>query len=373
MRLLTVALGLLALVWAVDVYATKVHDRVGVGEPPQDLGVFLRAASDVLHGHSPYAFRSDQTYAYPPLVAYLAMPLHPFGVGVAMTISILVSFAAIALALWLLGVRDWRCYCLVPLYPMTRSAVGLGTVGPLLLLGAAAAWRWRDRVVEPALAAGAAVAVKLFLWPLAVWLAVTRRLRAAVASVVLALVFALLPWAAIGFAGLGDYPSLLHKLSDEEAGASYSGYAIGVRLHLPGVVAAAACAVATLVLLAAAARAARDPLRAERERDVAALTVALAAAFVASPIVWIHYFLLLLVPIALTRPRLSPIWVLPFAYWPLGETAWPGADARKLGLALAVAAVVIVTSVRRGAGAAALRPTPSRQESARAVTAPRSL
>ena len=58
----------------------------------------------------------------------------------------------------------------------------------------------------------------------------------------------------------------------------------------------------------------RDPLRTAREQDVAALTLALAVAFVASPIVWIHYFLLLLVPIALTRPRLPPIWVVPFAY-----------------------------------------------------------
>src|SRR5437763_743750 len=155
-RLVAFGLGLLALAWAIDVYATKVDDRVGVGEPPQDLGVFLRAAGAVLHGHSPYAFRADQTYAYPPLVAFLAAPLRPFGVGTAMTLSILVSLAAIAGALWLLGVRDWRCYCLVPLYPMTRSAVGLGTVGPLLLLATAAAWRWRVRLLEPAVAVGRA-------------------------------------------------------------------------------------------------------------------------------------------------------------------------------------------------------------------------
>jgi glycosyl transferase family 87 len=260
---------------------------------------------------------------------------------------------------------------------MTRSAVGLGTVGPLLLLATAVAWRGRDRLVEPALAVGAAVAVKLFLWPLAVWLALTRRVRAAAASVILGLALALLPWAAIGFAGITGYPSLLHKLSHQEAGASYSGYAIGLRLHLPGVAAAVLCAVATLIVLAAAARVARDPLRTAREQDVAALTLALAAAFVASPIVWIHYFLLLLVPIALTRPRLSLIWIVPFAYWPLGETAWPGADARKLGLALVVTALVIVVSVRRGAGAAAVRPSPSgrggRREVADAVTAGRGL
>src|SRR5207247_616954 len=192
-----------------------------------------RAAPAGLHGHPPYAFPGAQTYAYPPLLAFLATPLHPFGVAVAATAAMLVLLAAIAVALWLLGVRDWRCYCLVPLYPMTRSAVGLGTVGPLLLLGTAIAWRWRDRVSAGSLGAGAAVALKLFLWPLVVWLAATRRLRAATAAVAVALVLALVPWAAIGFAGLTKYPSLLHRLSDEEAGASYSVYALGLRAHLP--------------------------------------------------------------------------------------------------------------------------------------------
>ena len=44
---------------------------------------------------------------------------------------------------------------------------------------------------------------------------------------------------------------------------------------------------------------ARDERRAQRDRDVATLTLALAAALAASPIVWVHYFLLLLVPLAL--------------------------------------------------------------------------
>jgi hypothetical protein len=67
---------------------------------------------------------------------------------------------------------------------------------------------------------------------------------------------------------------------------------------------------------------------------VATLTLCLAAALAASPIVWVHYFLLLLVPLALTRPTLSPLWLVPFGYAPLGESAWPAGDARKLGLAL---------------------------------------
>jgi glycosyl transferase family 87 len=361
----SLGLGALTVAWAVDIYVSRVRDRVDLGEPAQDLGVFIRAASAILDGHSPYVFRADQTYAYPPLLAFLATPLEPLGVGAAMTVSIVVSLAAIAGALWLLGVRDWRCYCLVPLYPVTRSAVGLGTVGPLLLLAIAIAWRWRDRLFEPALAVGAAVALKLFLWPLAIWLAVTRRNRAALAAVAFALALALVPWAAIGFKGLADYPSLLNRLADQEASASYSVYAIGVRLHLPEAAATVLAVAVTAALLAAMVWVGRDRLRTPRDRDVAVLTLALAAALAATPIVWVHYFLLLIVPIALTRPRLSPLWVVPFAYWPLGETAWPGGDARKLALALGTTLVLLAVPLLRGAGDSGsverVRTTPSRR------------
>jgi hypothetical protein len=100
------------------------------------------------------------------------------------------------------------------------------------------------------------------------------------------------------------------------------------------------------VFLAAAARIARDERREPRERDVATLTLVLVAALAASPIVWVHYLLFLVVPLALTRPRLSPLWFLPLAYYPLGESAWPGGDAGKLGLALVVTLMLLLAVLR---------------------------
>ena len=102
-----------------------------------------------------------------------------------------------------------------------------------------------------------------------------------------------------------------------------------------------AAALVALALLAAAAWVARAARRAPRDRDIATLTLCIAAALAASPIVWIHYFLLLLVPLALTRPRLSPLWLVPFAYYPLGEAAWASGDARKLALALVTTLVIL--------------------------------
>jgi hypothetical protein len=344
------ALGVVAAAWAAKSYVSKVASSVDADQAPHDLDVFLRAASKVMHGASPYAFQHDQTYAYPPLLAYVAAPFHALGDGAATVAWTLLSLIAIALALWLLGVRDWRCYALTAAYPVTRSAVDLGTVGPLLLLAVAAAWRWRDSILQPAAAVGTAVALKLFLWPLAVWLALTRRIGAALAGVGFALALALIPWAAIGFAGLGHFPGVLRRLSHEEATSSYSGTALGVRAHLPETVALTLSLIVAAALLVAAWWFARDDRRSRRDRDVAALTLTLAAGLAASPIVWVHYFLLLLVPLALTRPRLSVLWLVPFAYYPLGETAWPAGDARKLALGLVTTVVLIVATVRRRSG-----------------------
>ena len=341
-RLAGVGIGVIAGVWAMRVYYDTIHAAFTAGRVPHDLAVFLRAASAVLHGHSPYTYRADETYAYPPLVSLLAAPFHPLSGGMSTFCWEVLSLAAIGGAVWLLGVRDWRCYALVAAYPVTRSALDLGTIGPFLLLVVAAAWRWRESGRRVAVAAGASVALKLFLWPLAIWPALSGRVRAVFVSAAFALAFVLLPWAVIGFGGLGSYPGLLRHLANDEATSSYSLVAIGVSLHLPEWAATVFAVFVAAGLLALAAWVARDNRRTARERDVATFTLVLAVSLAASPIVWVHYFLLLVVPIALTRPRMSLLWFVPFAYFPLGESAWPAGDAGKLALALITTTIILL-------------------------------
>jgi hypothetical protein len=335
------AVGVAAAVWAVKLYVDAVRGYVDGAGAPHDLDVFLRGAGKVIHGASPYVFDGDKTFAYPPFLAYLVAPLHPLSGSAAGIIWTLLSAAAVALALWLLEVRDWRCYGLALVYPFTRNAVDLGTIEPVLLLAVAAAWRWRDRMLPAAAAVGSAIVLKLFLWPLALWLAFTRRMRAAGAAVAVAVGLAAIAWAGIGFSGLGDYPSILRKLADQESTSSYSVVALGVRAHMPLLAARIVSVLVALALVAAAWWVARDGRRTPRDNDVATLTLCLAAALAASPIVWTHYFLLLLVPLALTRPRLSLLWVVPFAFYPLRGAAWPAGDAGKLAIALAATLVIL--------------------------------
>src|SRR5207253_2971932 len=118
-------LGLIGLVWRrsraeLALPAPTVAGALVIVLSPAAL---LRAAGRVIHGASPYAFHADQTYAYPPVLAFLAAPLHPLAAGVATLLWTLLSLAAIGGALWLLGLRDWRCFALAAVFPFTRSAV----------------------------------------------------------------------------------------------------------------------------------------------------------------------------------------------------------------------------------------------------------
>lgn len=199
------------------------------------------------------------------------------------------------------------------------------------------------------MAIGAAVVLKLFLWPLLVWLAATRRWKAAACAAGAAVGLALVSWAVIGFRGLRDYTSLLRRLSDAEAEHSYSTFAILRTIDVPEPAARALVGMLCVGLLALAWRAARAGGTEPGERDRRALTLALAAGFVLTPILWLHYLVLLVVPIALARPRLSLLWFAPLTLtvfealdWYRG---WPRGDGTALVSVAVVVALVFVASL----------------------------
>ena len=105
----------------------------------------------------------------------------------------------------------------------------------LLALVIAIAWKQRARGwVTPVLIAGA-IAAKLFLWPLLIWLALVRGLRCSIlaASATVALVAA--PWV-LGFPGARQYPELLSLLTRIESRNAYTPRAwalsLGASVHV---------------------------------------------------------------------------------------------------------------------------------------------
>jgi Na+/melibiose symporter-like transporter len=261
--------------------------------------------------------------------------------------------AAVLLTLRVLGVTDWRCYGLVLLWPPFLAAVKTGNITALLGLGAALTWRYRNRASFAGVTVGLSLAAKIFLWPLLVWLGATRRVAALGVAFALGLVVLAASWAVIGFAGLAEYPDLLRRLQDIEAPRSYTVYALGLDLGAPGWVARAAWAALGLTLLAWTA------LSARRGDERKAFMLAIGAALACSPIVWLNYFVLLVLVVAIAEPRLGPAWFVPLVMYASASTE--NGTTFQNALTIAAAAVTVALALRRVSRvpAAAPRLTPA--------------
>jgi hypothetical protein len=301
--------------------------------PSHDLlfdfkGGLYDAGRQILHGHSPYrpGFLETQAaimraggiaigettlhafsipvYPAPINLAVVPFSLLPFWLaGVLFTV---LSIGAMVLGLRLLGVRDWRCFAVALLSWPFLYGLDLGALGPLLVLGAGIAWRWRDRLWPPAIALASIVVAKVFPWPLGIWLLVTKRFRTLALAVVIGGVACFAAWAVIGFDGLAQYPRMLSNLSQIEQGRAVSLVAVLLALGFSAALAKAVALAATAALLGLAWRFARRP-----GGDAQAFGLAVIAALTSSPIVWEHYMVLLFVPIALVSPRFSKLWLVP--------------------------------------------------------------
>lgn len=243
-------------------------------------------------------------YVYPPLIALATTPFTVLSVAAAEVLWVVLLLAAFLATLWVLEVRDWRCYGLALLWPPVTDAVGTGNVSILMALAAALVWRFRDAPRSSGATLGISIAAKVFLWPLAVWLAATRRVAAAAWAIGVGLVVLFVSWAVVGFRGLSEYPDLVRRLSDRMDERGYTVYALGVDLGLPASLAWALWLGVAVGLLAGTVVLAR------RGDDRRAFVLALAATLAFSPIVWLHYFALLLVAVAVVQPRLAPVWFI---------------------------------------------------------------
>ena len=270
---------------------------------------YLPAAHLVVHGASPYgpathaALGSQTAFVYPPIGAFLAAPftaLSPHAADILVTVLAALAVPAIPA---LVGVRDWRCFGAALLWMPTISAVHLGTVGVVLALGVALAWRWRDHVVRAGLVLGLVVALKLFLWPLVLWFAMTRRFKVAAVAASSSLVFLFAPWIPLHGAGPTSYPHRLGVLASLEAKRGFSPAALLAHLGVGWGAAEAVGYALGITLLVLAYR--------RRRSEAAALGLVCSAALLLTPILWPNYLLIMLVPLGLLRPRFDVVWLLP--------------------------------------------------------------
>jgi len=207
------------------------------------------------------------------------------------------SMAMLVAGIAILPVRTtvrWATLLLAGLSWPVAYALKLGQVGPLLLLLFAIGWRWLDRPVAVGAAGALGAIVKLQPGLILVWALLTRRLSAVIVGGVILVVAAAASTLLFGGIGLWqDYVALIRNVADPIT--TPHNFTPGAAAYQAGVPAGLATAIQLLssVLVLGAVI-----LAAFRTRPDASLLVAIVASQLLSPVLWDHYAMLLLLPVA---------------------------------------------------------------------------
>jgi hypothetical protein len=276
-------------------------------------------------GHDP---ATGTNLVWPPLAAYLVAPLTALPPGAADPVMALLGIGVFGASLWTVGVRDWRVYGAFALWPPVFIEPGLSHLTPFVALLIAATWRARDARYASGVLVGLAVGLKLLVWPLGLWLASVGRMRAAVVAMLVAGLSLLL---VLPYTTLGDYTAALRALGRTYDQDSYTLFGLLAQAGASDAAAHTATLVLGIGLLVGTWRS-------------RSFTLAVAAALVISPIVWLDYFALAAIPLAIVRPRLSPVWFVPLATAGAGGAGLDIAGAFGMGRVLLPFAVVFAVT-----------------------------
>lgn len=308
------------------------------GQGPYRPAFLAHLAAVARAGGHPTNTFAVPVYPAPDLLAVVPLALVPY--KLAAVVFTVLGIAALCLGLWLFGVRDWRCYGAAFLSWPVVHTLRLGQVNEFLILAAAIAWHWRPRAIVAGVAVAAAVVAKVFLWPLGLFLVLTRRWRAVAAALSFGIAVTISAWAVLGFAGFSSYSRMLSDLSTVEGTAGISLLSLAGATGVAHVVATAASVLITLSLIGLAWLSLRIP---DGERSAYGLLVI--AGLTSSSLVWPHYLALLFVPIALLSPGFGPLWLVPLLAY-LAPVELTHGNAWMIALYLVIELVVVVALCR---------------------------
>ena len=177
-------------------------------------------------------------------------------------------------------------------------AIKLGQVGPLLFLLFAVGWRWMDRGPVLGVSGALGAAIKIQPGLILAWALLTRRWAAVVVGAVVLGALALLATLVAGFGAWTDFLSLITRVSDpittpHNFTPGAVAYQLGVSRDTAALLQWVSMALAALAFVVAALRLGAVP----------SYLVAVIASQLLSPILWDHYALLLLLPVAWLMDR----------------------------------------------------------------------
>ncbi len=335
--------AILAIVLGVGATLASAGETLGY-----DFLAYHQAAARIIAGQPLYDMSFQVSggfglFYYPPTFLPLILALGFLTASTAtwvwIALLLLAFLAGVALLPVARSVRWWILLLAGMSFPFVY-AVKLGQVGPILFLTFAIGWRWLDDPARLGVSGALGAAIKLQPGLVLVWALLTRRMWAVVAGAVTLVVLAVMATLLAGPRSWTDFLTLIRTVSDPITTAhNFTPGAIAYQLG-------ASASAASLVQLGSTVAAVIALLVAIRwaSAEISYL-VAVVVSQLVSPILWDHYAMLLLLPVAylLAAGRwwalavpLATAWPLvgitpsiayPIAFWVtllgLLQTAWP--------------------------------------------------
>jgi alpha-1,2-mannosyltransferase len=302
MRLVSAALRVSGIVAIVGVPGLVVLAAVSGGTFGYDFLAYHQAAQRVLTGGHLYDLSVEAAggfglFYYPPPFALAIVPFTilpgPAAAWVWLALSVAMLIAAIAVMPVRTDVR-WATLLLAGLCWPVAYALKLGQVGPLLLLLFAIGWRWLDRPIVVGGIAAAGALVKIQPGLVLVWALLTGRFRTVAVGLVILLIAAAAATLVLGGIGVWrDYVALLRNVTEpittpHNFTPGAAAYQAGLALGPATAIQVVSSGLVVAIVLVAAARTSAD----------ASYLVTVAASQLLSPVLWDHYAMLLLLPVA---------------------------------------------------------------------------
>jgi hypothetical protein len=263
--------------------------RVMIGAPLYDLSFSAPGPNGLFDYPTPFIL------AVLPFAAFL-----PAGVAAIAWIAMLnLCFVVGVVVLPVRRATRWTILLLAGISWPYLYAIKLGQLGPLLFLLYAIAWRWADRPWAVAVACAVGTAAKLQPILLFGWAFVTRRYRAFALGVAILVVGGVAAAAIAGAGSLTDWLTLISRVSGHALTApgvdsvGAIAYRAGASTEVASVIQWSSAVVVGVVAL----------ISWVRYPPEIAIPVTAIASILVSPIVWPHYAVLLLLPVAVLLDR----------------------------------------------------------------------
>jgi hypothetical protein len=313
---LRAALGRLLPVFALAVIVMTTGATLAVAGDTlgYDFRAYHLAGTRLLAGQAVYDLSYQEAgpyglFLYPPTFLPLILPfaLLPVGLATWAWTAAMVACFALAVAVMPVPVRvRWWIVLFAGLSWPFVYAVKLGQVGPLLVLLFAIGWRSIERPAALGVAGALGAAVKVQPGILLAWALFTRRWAAVVAGAVTLVALAALATLLAGVSAWPDFLTLIARVSDpittpHNFTPGAVAYQVGLARDTASMVQLASTVLVVLLVVVAALRL----------PGVASYMAAVIASQLLSPVLWDHYAVVLLLPVAWLLAR-GHVWAVLF-------------------------------------------------------------